>query len=200
MVMVNGASVATWTNSIGTDAINGTAANQPTYNTNVKNGKPTVRSTSTKWLTNSFASVSQPFTFVMVFRYNDGTANNETMIGGTNSVDFEFANRLSGPTWGAYAGNGSNFVNFGTSDNNWHAVILEINGASSKYAFDGAADSTMIQSPGPNAINSLSIGRDRTGGNPANVDFGEIIVRSGTYSATDKANCFLYLNSRWAIY
>lgn len=189
--------VGTWTASSGPNATQATGGSQPAYKTTGLNGHPTVRfdGVDDTLFTADFASAqAQPFTILIAFRVRSTVNNDNKKIldgGPTGLCQFQV---FSG-SFGLYCNN--NDVPFFTADTVYHKARLEVNDSSSKYSFDGAADTTMSSSPGTASLPRIVLAaRYDAGLRFCDVDISEVIVYDGILSSGDKTSSYAYLG-RW---
>lgn len=138
-VLPDGTGLALYTDESGNgnSLVQATGANQPLYKTTGPKGKPYVLSDGISQYMDKAFALSQPTTIYLVFKYVS-FASGATLIDGFNPnsariTDFNGAGQL-----GLYAGNFGPTV---TVDNNWHALKVVFNGASSGCILDGGPNS-----------------------------------------------------------
>lgn len=200
MVMANGAAVATWTNSAGLDATQGTSANQPFFTNSCKNSLPAVQfdgvndfMTTAAW----GSALTQPFTVVLVFCCivkPNATYIYDSVTGGRAGFYGQNVNVFS-----EYAG--TTEVDIGSSDTSWHYILTEWSGATTTNQIDNGSPTQISASPGTANMTGVTLGDAIDGvGVPTKVLIGEMIIYSGRLSAANKTGLTNYLNTRWAIY
>jgi hypothetical protein len=189
--LTSGSSVAGWPNSAGSDAT-GQPGSQPTFLTQQQNGLPIVRFNGTNQVmeTGAFTSQSQPFTMAIAFRYN-GPGTNDVIAGGSISSSMAF-----GALSGDFFVTCGNVVDLQATDSSFHVLFLVFNGASTAYAFDGAAPQTVGSNPGTNGIGQLVLAAAYNNTSYAQVDIGEIALWSGDGSMF-YSDLTQYMQQRW---
>lgn len=137
-----------------------------------------------------FVGPSQPVTMALVFSYKGSLSVTSTII--------DFGSAAGPPNFGTSAGqfvvNAGTSVNLLATDAALHILFVTFNGASSKYAFDGAALSSI--SVGSDALNNLIVGALADISHFSQVDLGEILVWTGDVSGS-YSEIFTYLSNRW---
>lgn len=187
----NGATVATWPAEVGGPGF-GSGSGGPLFITPSQNGLPVVRfnNTGINALTVSGSIAhAQPVTIALAYKYNGP---------GTNDVIFD-----GGGATAALGNSGGNlFFSAGTSvtlaasDHLFHILFIVLNGASSKFAFDGAALGAMASNPGTEGAIANNIAVNFNDSVFCMVDIGEIIVWAGD-GTSFYSQAFQYLNNRW---
>jgi hypothetical protein len=198
----NNTAVATWPASIGASLVNpNSGMTQPIFKTAQQNGLPAVlfNGANSTYLATpaNFASQSQPFTIFIVFKDRDSTGSIPIGPAGGGS-DFRWIRQAYGVYDISAGGAGSGPVE-PVTDNNWHILMLVFNGLNSKWRQDGGAVTAFSSSPGPNPINSISLGAYQSNLANATITCGEVIFYSGDQSV-NAATIFDYLDGRWGVY
>jgi hypothetical protein len=167
---------------------------------NARGRLPSVSSDGlTQYLQTSGLLLATPYTLVLAFRdrssslgrvIHDSTVVNKRVI---------FAKNTDTAHWGMQATGGTARV-FAGADTNWHLLLEQWNGASSKYKLDNGAVTPLSGSPGSQPLTGFTLGAAYNGTAAALTDFGEVLIYSGTLSASLIAQLFAYLNERWQIY
>ena len=113
----------------------GTAASQPIWMANVKNGRPALLYTTgvTRGLSATFAQ-AQPLAVFAAAKHATGVAGNQIIVYGNAGSPAVYL-RGVGPTWGYFAGTEAGA---GTPDASWHTHSAVFNGASSLRRLDGS--------------------------------------------------------------
>ncbi len=191
----NGSNIATWVNKAGTgtNATEGTPANQPTYLSNVQNGKGAIRFVNhDRGLQGTFTrSTGTALTIIAVVRF-DSTF--------TDRAVFEFA----GP--GAqrgffldrrYASN-TVFSPATTKDQFNIYTIVDLGGSgtvteNSTSIYNAAMDFNTDFTGAGNYV----LGDDATGGNRLNGYIGEFLIFDAQLSAADILKMKTYLQNKW---
>ncbi len=179
-------------------ATQSTSGNRPLLKTSDKNSKSTLLfdGTDDALISATWSVSSQPWTLFVVCQ-NVGAAPRPILSGvakrnllGTGAILFRI-----------YADTGADFADTTVAvDSNWHVVKIVFNGASSKFAFDGAADSTFVANPGTGGSEGVTLGAYETLNLFGNVKIAEMFIYAGTISSGDSTSAFSYLNSKWAVY
>jgi hypothetical protein len=174
---------------------------QPIFKTAQQNGLPAVlfNGANSTYLATpaNFASQSQPFTIFIVFKDRDSTGSIPIGPAGGGS-DFRWIRQAYGVYDISAGGAGSGPVE-PVTDNNSHILMLVFNGLNSKWRQDGGAVTAFSSSPGPNPINSISLGAYQSNLANATITCGEVIFYSGDQSV-NAATIFDYLDGRWGVY
>jgi hypothetical protein len=197
--LTDGAPIVIWPASKGNDLIQVTVTARPIFKTNILNGRPIVRTDGTQqWMASDdfLSAVAQPDQIFVVFR-TFTTSSSDYILSSSTIDTVQGIAIFPGNTFDFFAGIDQSM---GASDTNWHILCVEVNGASSRYSFNGGAFSTMSGSPGTESLSNLEIGGGVGAiGNPSSLsrsDYAEIIIRSGHRDVTPVEN---YLNTKWAI-
>lgn len=193
------ASTGTWTASKGTNATQGTSGSRPTVASAALNGKDVVRfdGSDDYVSTTSFAAeFSQPYTIAIVFKQFT-TSSGPTIFDGINaSKRAQFGNYPSS-TFNFYAGSADRSM--GSTATTYTSLLFEVNGASSRYRFNGAGWTTLSGTPGANALSGIVLGAAIGGVLPAQCDIAEVLIRTGTIDSTTEASMFDgYIKTGWA--
>jgi hypothetical protein len=190
----------------GRDLIQDTTNNQPAYNSVTLNGKPTVTfdGTNDSLRSGSF-SVSQPYTFIAVFRYEAAFVSGQPRIfdagnpathrsgevfrGGTDDMRM-----YSSPGGGTVVGNlapAGSVQSFGIWD-------FEFNGGSSILRYRKNVY-TASGSIGGNGALRLTMGADlnATPGSPSNASVAEFLMYGKVLSASEGDKVRAYLGKKY---
>jgi hypothetical protein len=198
--VASGNGISSWSASTGENLSTYGGSQNPTWNSNVKNGLPAVTFASASmqeaFTSSAFSSQSQPVTIFVVSKTVDAPTGFECMMGSYGAgTQYEVVDN-SGP--GVLYAGGAYSTAF-TFDNNWHITMLVLNGSSSKYRVDNGSDTVIKGNIGNNAVNSLEIGRSSLHTDYWGGQVGEVVFCSGDQSANEAA-IFGYLNGRWGAY
>lgn len=192
----DGSSVFDWTASTGLDATNVSVAFAPLFHTNFKNGLPVIAFTNTSsqvYLTTTadMATLSQPYAIWVVFKYQSLPAFPAYLYDGMDSTH-RAANGFDSGTTQLFAYSGT-VADYQAADTKWHTAYILYNGASSKAAIDGGAQSTI--SIGANQLIGLCVGSDEALAHGGICYIGELIVQNAT--PANVPSIFTYFTGRW---
>lgn len=186
--------VATWPALAGSNMTQATSGSQPSYRTNVLNGKPVVRfdgvddaiATAT-----TMPVTAQPYTIYLVLKANvvSGVKTPASFTGA------EFYNNVAARTfWG-----GSSNRTFGTyTAGTWEVWCAVADGASTLCAVNG----TLVGSGsgGTSGNGTISrIGHSNNAGRNWDGDIAEVIYCSGAHDATQRAAVHAYVTAEYGI-
>lgn len=180
------------------NATQATSGFRPLLKTADKNGKNTLLFDGVDdYLQSATWTVSaQPWTVFIVFQYLDNTGR--PIFSGVSKRNLLGAGLT---TFRIYADTGADFANTTVNeDANWHIAKIVFNGASSTFAFDGAADTTFAASPGTGGSEGVTMGAYETLNLWGNVKIAEMFIYASTVSSGDSTSAFSYLNTKWAVY
>lgn len=194
---VDGTAISQWDDQSGNgfNAVQATAAKQPTYRASVVNGHPTIRFDGTDDLmTTTFSStLAQPNTVFFVAKIN--VSGDKAFMDGLSDTTRAMVREFSG-AWHYYAG-GAATVSGGTPDTAWHIFGMTWDGASSSLDVDGVTVAS--GDSGTQGLGGLTIGALYAGSIPFNGDFAEIAVYSDSKTSEEKTNWYNYASSRYNI-
>lgn len=198
--------VATWTDSSGNvNATQGTGANQPTYKTNIVNGKPIVRfnGTSTRLSIGDLSALTAAEGFIVIKTVADPAAGLSS--GGLWEIGTEpFVTHFS------FSADGTIYDQFGTN-----ARKTTVNPATSLaaafniYSVYSAANDWQSYLNGVSlfstAVNTAAftatatLGSDTAATNFLSGDVAEFILYNAKLSAGDRTNVLSYLTSKYGL-
>ena len=196
----NNGYVVTWYDQSGNgnDATQATAANQPKIvDAGVlveENGKPAIDFDGNKSLTESSVSLTQPFSYFGVRKYNNDGLNREVFVQQNNSdysklIDISFINNNA---------NFGSYINGDTETYNQTLRYILANGVSSQIQDNGGTLYT--DDGGTNGVNGLRIGYAiLTSFFETNVKGQEIIIYNTDQSA-NRASIQANINDHYSIY
>jgi len=193
----DGDGVTNWTAEVGpSPGYYGSTA--VTYQTNELAGNPVLRfdngATGRFVAEANPGAMAQPFTIATVFKYSGGTASRTLVCSTGIRVGLQ---NISTGNFGAYANNGADWVAIKSSDTSVHSIIVEFNGASSRYRIDGGAWATMSASPGTGGWQGIIVGGLEADAQYWDGDVAEIAVWSGQLSDGDADSWFTYTGTKW---
>lgn len=180
--------ITTWNAHVGVNlaSVSGT---DPVIITSAHNGRPIVRFTGVEELTAAFGSHQNfPYTAGYIFKYTGDTSTLGVLFDGY-TLDSVVVRTLSSQ-FNCYSDNGTPTV-FGTTDNNWHVLLITINGSSSTIQIDGSAE-TSAPLLGNSYMDGLTIGSHIGGVYDSSVDVQEVVVWDGVLGSIDKSSWFTY--------
>jgi hypothetical protein len=189
----SGAQISDWPATVGKDA---TQTPSSGANPTVLIGTyfyPAARFNGTSDLLSlsGVGSQVQPVTLAMFFSYKGGAVTSTFLgmgpAGGPATI---------GTAGGQFTASAGVSANIQATDSSAHILVIVFNGASSKYAFDGGALTTV--NLGTDNVNLASIGAGNNLANYSQVDVGELLMWSGDASG-GYTNIFNYLADRWLI-
>lgn len=180
----------------------GTAANQPAYLTNGRNGKNVIDygATTGKSLVQTLASaftLAQPVTFFWAFKT---PASGGYTVSDVTNAAFDGTGRLN--TYG----NAGNEVRFDAGTNNftaitadaWHVMTCTFNGASSVRRINTTTGTTI--NTGTRSFNNrLVLGANFAFGSSLRSLIGECGMYSGTLTDSQHTALLKYLANKWAV-
>ena len=156
-----------------------TAALQPIYKTAIQGGQPVVRfdganaTNAGDRLISSSVSVSQTYSFVVVFQVSSSDANGAVIFDSYNSTQSVFYRGTTGDSADKFVmssgGTGSPIPSrfeFANSNTNWNIVAGEFNSGTRYGALNGTT-ATSTTNIGTNSLSGISVGQIR--GNPTPV-------------------------------
>ncbi len=200
----DGDAVTTWADQTANanSPTQGSATLRPLYRTNRVNGLPSVLfdGSNDRLLDAAFTAgaISQPYTMTLVYRHLAAGANVDYLIvngSGTEATLFSPAtsSRACDERWVSATTQRS----IKSADYDWHALILEVNGASSRFKLDNKPWQSM-GNPGTGTLTGLSLGAYWEGSGPSNVEFARVLVDTAVLGS-DEAKMTTYLNSTYGI-
>lgn len=189
--------VAQWVDSSGNGnhAAQGTGANQPTYRTNVLNGKPVVRGDGI----DDFLSFALPAdtsrTIFVVAKQVAATNGRAVFSGGTHAFLTSFGGSWSYDSNSVGAGGGGGGVS-----TNWTAVVLKVMSASSMATYiNGGAPSYFDPFDTITTSTAFTLLANAAGLNPWNGDIAEIIAYDSALSDPDRQRVEQYIYNEYGI-
>jgi hypothetical protein len=210
----DGTPVAQWGDGSGgqNDAVQASAGLQPTYQTGVINGEPTVQFVGSRsggdqdFLDATFGtSVAQPYTAFVVGRINgnapagqaadyffDGTnAGNRVamLINGSGGNESQFGIYAGGPEAPATTWTRADWQQF-------HTYAAEFDGTPQIW-IDGTSRTLDTTNLGANPITALRIGNRFTADTGLNGDIAEILVYDRVLSASERQSVESYLTAKY---
>lgn len=194
----NGSNFTPWQATVGVNAVQATTANQPVYNTGVKNGHPAVTfavvTGNMAWMTvSTFGTIAQNFEVWVVGRF-DSVGVNNVMFDGVGSSN-RAAVYTASTDLRIFAG--SDVTTGLTSDTNWHIWHFVFAGSSTTVTVDGGSPTSGLAA-GSNSLVGLTIGSLFDQGIGSFVTMGKIMVRDE--ANTQNAAILSYLNTEWNVY
>lgn len=191
--------VATWSDKSGNgrDATQGTAAQQPTYKTDIQNGKPAVQfdGVDDDLATTNF-TITQPYTIFVVDR--NLTPGGAPKVHISNKAANNNGIHDAAGHGGTYLYSGS-IVGISATPQNFHIYQVAWNGAATDYAIDGGS---LVEGINPGAAanpDGLVLG-SLGATNHANIQICEVIVYDPAIADADRISVRDYLNDKYAIY
>lgn len=189
-VTVDGTAVASWTDLSGNGrhAVQATGGNQPLFKTGIFGSLPSVRFDGTDDFlkTASFATITQPFTIVVVYKpiaHPGGTAGVVGEGGGGYTAMLENNSALMVLYAGGYLAD-DHFMGLGEP----RIIRAVFNGASSQIAIDGELTSETTGDPGAGSMaGGLALGYWGGSVGSPNADYGHVIVWDGSQLAEVEA-------------
>lgn len=179
--------VATWTATVGVNALQAVGGLQPTFNTSVQNGLPMVTFPNGKYMLAATVTVSQPCTLWIVGRVTD--LNQEFFTDGVSGRQIAFT---PSSQFGMFAGN---TVSGGSQNTNFHVFEFVFNGASSYIRVDNGTKIT--GDAGANNLSGLYFASQTAQANTGNVQMGELVYKN--IATTTEAAEYLYYKNRWGL-
>jgi hypothetical protein len=174
----------------GRHAIQATAGNKPVLKLAAKNGKNTVRFTTTDDNVAVTMTITQPSTYWVVaiktaggFYFDGNTGSPRNLL-------------IDGPP--VYAAAGTNLMTAGVTSTNWNIFTVTFNGLSSSIRANGA--SVASGNAGTNEPTGLRIGSSISQTTGLSGDIAEFIVAIGAQSASTITAVESYLNAKWGAY
>jgi len=197
----DGDSVSNWSDEGGgNDLFQGMGSKQPILKTgsNGINGKNVVRFDGTDDLlttgTSGYTTISEPYTFFVVFEYLDSASNTRILDGGSSTQNL-FGIRTSPNEWLIRQGNN---VQGGIPDTNKHiATIRYDSGSGDILRIDGTQ--VVSGNAGERNNNGITVGADAGNSNHANVDVAEIIEYEDALSTLERDQIENYFSSEYGI-
>lgn len=195
---LNGQTVPQWNDqsASGYNVTNltGVGANQPTFATGQLNGLPTVKFGGSAFLNNSTRAVTQPVTFIVVIKFNNGpNVLDQLFIKGlAGSPVLGFGRTKSGTNACIFSG-GPAVTDSYLTNGGFRLITFVANGASSVIRVDGVQ--TMTGDSGSGVMNQFFIGSDGSTFDVAEVIKYENAVPSNAGILADEA----YLRSKWGL-
>lgn len=185
----------------GYDLAQGTGTQQPTYKTNIQNGKPAVLfdDASQEFLHVDTSAISQPITICMAYKQDanpnpayfiDGKSERcgirTTDVGGTDRYQV-----LTGPT--------TNLKTYSTTtvDTNAHYGIFLFDGSSSTADIDGTNYGTV--SLGTNGLTGIVLGGSTGLSGSYSGYMFEVIIYSKALTASELSDIETYFADKWGI-
>ncbi len=195
----DGVGISQWDDqsASGDDATQGTAADEPTYESNELNSLPVVRFSpdgdGAEYLTASgVGPISQPDTVFLVAKLASSGSRNAIDGVSARQAIYTSTNNLR-----IYAG--SNEVTIGTDlwgDNAYHIITVIFNGASSAVWFDQASQ-TVGSNPGTSGLTGLMIGTFTSDSGGWDGDIAELVIYDSALSTGDREDIEEYLFDKW---
>lgn len=179
----------------GHTAVQTTVGSQPTFQTNIKNGKPALQFNGTSGFLSAPVMSGDTFTIFAVFSATDNT--NRTIYSNGSGDGYNLAVTSSGRDVsyrGAFDNFGSSYV--GTTWELWSAVRVTGTNGNGKLYVNGTQDMTTTNALNPPATSSY-IGKIDLGNFMAGY-IAEIIVYNTSLNSTDQATVESYLATKYA--
>lgn len=190
----------------GRNLVQATSLNQPTYSTNVKNGKNAMLFSGQQWVRQSSNwTPTDPITFYIVIMMSD--SNTRIGTGWTNyRLDYSNyqTNNMLGAGWQVEGGNimqQSSASNFG--NNTWYYLTIiryPDTGNGSTYVNNSFGSSGVIGGT-PAAMGSgvLTLGTRSDNAVPMSGYIGEALMYNGAHNGTQRNAVWSYLANKWNI-
>lgn len=195
--LADNAAVRSWPDSSGhlRDLLQGTAANQPTLQTNELNGHSVVRFDGTNdYLTTAFGlTLAQPLRIFVVAK--SATASGHRVVDGIDGTNRAAMYGVPSSTWRMWA-TGAEVIG-PTRDANYHIHYVRFTGATSTIRVDGGAGTT--GNPGAAGLAGLTIGAGQDLAAFHDGDIAEIIVYSSTLTFAQLNALGRYLSVKYAL-
>lgn len=180
-----------------------TAANQPDFRAAGAgiNGRSTVFFKASSWMDTSGTAFSlvQPMTYFTVFRMPTAGVSGTVIDGVSGTRHIVAANAASG-VCSAWAGTGFVNVTTGRAAQQVIAMIVVMNGASSRGAANTGTLATLASTPGANdSPSQFKIGAFINNTASLDGDIAELCVFSGAMSAIIARGLMNYASSKWGV-
>jgi len=195
----NGSALGTWVDKsgLGRNATQGTGISQPTFRASVKNGRGVIRfdGTNDNMTTGTFSStIAVPYTQFVVFKTSVYKAFN-VVLGDVTTLS---AMGVHGDSTKMYLFNGA-VADVGITNTSFNLLYTKWNGVNTEIAVNGGATSTVNSGTTRTSLSGLRIGSNSDLSNPINGDIAEIIIYSGTLSASEISMVTKYLKNKWGV-
>lgn len=200
--------VASWNDKSGNGYhVTASGSLRPTYGSQTLNGHPVLTFDGANRLARATTpDISQPFTWLSVFRLGDDTDTGVSRViaastndAGTNTILQGCRFESSGTGQFAGWGSGSLELENGGPDENWHYGTSIFNGGSSENIFDGATSSSGTGTS--YNMNGLSIGDNVSGftSSPWIGDIAEVTIYNSVLDFTSLTAWRRYLHYQYEI-
>jgi hypothetical protein len=169
------------------------AVNPPAVSTNL-NGLPVVSFDGVNdYMTNSHATIAQPYTVVCVFKYSSGTWIISSVPGSTASGML-----VSAGEYDFYGANGT--ISISKSINTaWHIAIYNPSLSGGSYIFDNSSDTAWDTSPNSAVLIGLTLCARYNITGYAKTDIATILVFNRALSTYEKAWLQSYLIAKYGL-
>lgn len=202
----NGNSVTTMTN-FGSGANATSFSTGPTYTTNVQNGLPVYRFSTTSMGCRTTASYSfTDFTVLVVFKDTNVTGTYERLVDHRFDTGFWMGrnNNVASSFGGGVREGSSPFGRYVTAtDNSWNILGSQRSGTTHNIWNNGAwstrATGTVVSTATTSSVVSIATNTDNTTSIAAGLDIAEILVYNAALSDTNRQLIEGYLAHKWGL-
>jgi len=144
--------------------------------------------------TTGYTTISEPYTFIIIFQYLSTSGNTRVLDGGTSTRHL-FGGRFDENDWIIRQGNN---VQGGSPDGLPHiATIRYDTGSGDILRIDGTQ--VVSGNAGDRNNNGITLGADASGSNYANVDVAEVLLYEDALTTSERDNVELALSSKYDI-
>jgi len=187
----DGQTINTWTDDVGSSDLT-LESGTPTFETNVLNGLPVLRSSGNEYLDTSIPTISQPWTVLCVASLNTISDDHNFWGGADNSDVFIGYNGFFGALQ-AKTGGGSLVSSIATT--NFLVFTLIGDGSNSQFRINSNLEAS---GSGSEALNNLTVMSAFNGNIARNgSDFAELLVYSSMLSGGDLNEAENYLLDKY---
>lgn len=189
----NGNAIPSVRDQGGTDPVQATAGNRPTFRSAVAqfNGMPAAEFDGVNdSLFVDFADIIQPFQVVLVIRQLSEPAANRYFVGTGGGATDGFYRRNTSDQWSAYFGGAGEMVASvgGTADLNPHVLAWLVNGVTSTFSIDGTTTATNAGAtvPGTHGFTSWTLGAAVGGASGGNIQIAACGIKADATTSMAK--------------
>jgi len=189
----DGQVINTWTDDVGSSDLT-LNTGTPTFETNVVNGLPVLRSNGNEFLDASIPTISQPWTVFCVVKVN--TISDDHVFWAGSSTDFNVSLMLNDffPAFRARTG-GSPFNSSSSGNTKFNVFTLIGDGSNSELRLNGSFSQS---GSGSSSLDKLTVMSGNNGSNASNgSDFAELIVYSSRLSGQDLSDTENFLLNKY---
>lgn len=195
----DGDSVSTWRDESGenNDLTQGTAADQPTLQTNQLNGLPVVRGDGDNHLDNSSAPTSASQTILIVGKFVTDVSGNERIFGRTSRASVF----NDGSNYDYFSNEAGNIVSGGGTSTNYTIITLRYNSATDARMFLDGVDATGSFDPDDDydSSNLALFATDVFENDPSNADIAEFVYYNLALSDSEREQVEQYLSDKYGL-